>query len=79
MNELIEGTPIAAKLIAQRMKEGTYDPDKPLLGVSWWRGFKKRNRMLVKTCVGRKFARNRANHVTYPAFSKMFHGIYDRM
>eukprot|EP00956_Cyclotella_meneghiniana_P028075 scaffold64512_cov38-Cyclotella_meneghiniana.AAC.1 len=79
MNELIEGTPIAAKLIAQRMKEGTYYPDKPLLGVSWWRGYKKRNRQLVKTCVGRKFARNRANHVTYPAFSKMFHGIYDRM
>lgn len=79
MNQLIEGTPIAAQIIAKRMREGTYDPDKPLLGRGWWRRFKKRNKELVKTCVGRKFARNRANHCTYAAFTKMYDQTFDTM
>jgi hypothetical protein len=43
-----------------------------LLDRGWWRGFNKRNKQLVKACVTRKFARNRAEHCTYNAFLKMY-------
>jgi hypothetical protein len=72
MNELIKGTKIEADIIAQRIKDRCYDPSKPLLGKGWWRGFKRRNEAVVKSCVGKKYARNRSEHCTYDAIFQMY-------
>jgi hypothetical protein len=72
MNELIKGTKIEAEIIAKRKKEGTYDESKPLLGKGWWKGYKKRNDAVVKSCVGKKYARNRSEHCTYAALIQMY-------
>jgi hypothetical protein len=77
MNEMLRGTRLEAEIIAQRKKEGTYNPNQPLLGKKWWQGFSKRNEALVKKCVGKKFARNRAEHCTYDALLKMYKRVFD--
>jgi hypothetical protein len=43
----------------------------------WWQGFSNRNKALVKKCVGKKFARNRAEHCTYDALLKMYKRVFE--
>ena len=79
MNELLKGTKIEADIIAERKEQGCYNPDKPLLGNGWWRGFKRRNKALVESSVGKKYARNRSEHCTYDALLAMYKRVYDAM
>ena len=71
-NHLIESTPLATDIVAYRMSQGTYDPDKPLLGNEWWKLYCKRNRDVVASKVGRKFANMRAQSCTYHSVAKMY-------
>lgn len=40
-NNLIEGTRYAAEVIQWKKDRDCYDSEQPLLGVGWWRGFRK--------------------------------------
>jgi hypothetical protein len=76
MIDLAEDTGIGAKLIAWKKKHCVYDKDSPLLGRKWWEGFKKRNSELIDSKVGRKFAKNRADHANYTNHYKMYSQCY---
>ena len=67
MNSLISETRHETMLIEWKTKRGILnpDPDVPLLGWSWWEGFKRRNPEL-ETKAGRKWPRNRADHCHSP-------------
>jgi len=79
MIDLVEDTGIGAKLIAWKKKRCVYDKDSPLLGRKWWEGFKKRNSELIDSKVGRKFAKNRADHANYTNLHKMYSQCYQGM
>jgi hypothetical protein len=72
MNELIKGTQAESAIVSKRTKEGKYDPNKPVLGNAWWKGFSRRNKALVRGSVGKKFAKNRSEHLTYQGLNQMY-------
>eukprot|EP00985_Skeletonema_marinoi_P025460 scaffold18760_cov166-Skeletonema_marinoi.AAC.1 len=70
-NRLIEGTPVAKTLIDWKRKKGMdVDPDLPLLGTAWYRGFSARNRQLLEAQNGTKLARRREEQCDYPSFER---------
>jgi len=75
-NRLIEGTPVAKTLIDWKRKKGMdVDPDLPLLGTAWYRGFSARNRQLLEAQNGTKLARRREEQCDYPSFERMYNNI----
>lgn len=73
MNGFIDNTVYEVELIKWKQGQKIYyeDADLPLLGVGWWRGFKRRNPEL-ESKTGSKYAKNRAGHCTHPALKKMY-------
>ena len=74
MNDILEGTETVAHLIQWKKKKGMHNEDADLLGTAWWRLFKIRNPELDSK-VGRKYARNRADHCKDSAFRKMYNQV----
>ena len=69
MNKLIEDTELEAETIVWKMKQKCYDRNAELLlGLGWWRGFRRRNIGIVNSKVGQNISRQRASHCTYQAF-----------
>eukprot|EP00985_Skeletonema_marinoi_P005319 scaffold2291_cov149-Skeletonema_marinoi.AAC.2 len=75
-NSLIEGTPVAKTLIDWKRKKGMdVDPDLPLLGPAWYRGFSAGNRQLLEAQNGTKLARRHEEQCDYPSFERMYNNI----
>lgn len=73
-NSLILRSDLAKEFKEWKMKRGLYDDDEDanLLGSRWFQGFRKRNEGIFSDQVGRKYERNRHEHVTYQAFERQF-------
>jgi hypothetical protein len=69
---LMSSATFKAKVIAWKKDRGIYDPAGWLLGYDWFRRFRLRNEGIITATVGKKFAKNRADHCCYPPFEKMY-------
>ena len=60
-NNLAEGNEFAARMIKYKKSLDFYSKDADLLGMGWWRGFRKQNKDIVESKVSQKFACLRAD------------------
>jgi len=71
MNSMLEGTEHEAALIKWKKARNMYNPNAPLVGSKWWKGYCARNPHVCSQ-TGRKFAKNRAEAVLFDYFVKMY-------
>ncbi|KAL7545121.1 hypothetical protein ACHAWF_013505 [Thalassiosira exigua] len=74
MNSLLHDSVHEARLIKWKRDRGMYasdDEEADLVGLSWYRGFLRRNSD-IESKKGTKLAANRRDHCTFAAFKKMY-------
>ena len=80
VNELIDGTEIQNMLIQWKIKHRIFYNDIKDLGTvgkKWWLNFLKRNKHMLRSKSGKKYAFDRANFSTYLNFCDMYDHIED--
>ena len=78
-NDLIAGTDVEKEII--KFKEKVYKKkfETASLGLSYWRGFKKRWEHRLTCKRGQKFALDRSCAATFGNFAKMYDEVYESM
>ena len=72
MNSLIADTVWEHHVKEFKSKQSRFDPEEPLFRKGWWVGFIERNKDVLETKKGQKFANNRSMHTTYDAFVTIY-------
>jgi hypothetical protein len=76
---IITGTPLEQQVINWKQLHSTYDHSKPLLGVSWYKGFMNRNNDVLMAEHARTQDVNRIEWTTYKNVAASYTSIYGKM
>ena len=76
-NHLIKSTGLASTVVEFKKKHTFFHPDQPLLGDGWYGGYFGRNKDLLESKKGQKYACNRADGSSYVSLEKMYDDRYD--